>query len=94
MYTATLLQFCCGTCGLNGRRLTSNHHHADREHLFVVGLGCDIAEANAGHAGHREVERRDVHCRTLGPAIELDPGGDIVRPQVEWQLDKSKKKDV
>jgi hypothetical protein len=36
--------------------LTSNKHHNNDKYLFVVGVGGNIAEANAGQRGHREVE--------------------------------------
>ena len=66
--------------------LTSNYHHTDGENLLVVGLGCNVTEANAGHAGHREVERCNVHCRSFRSTIEFDASGHIVGPQMEWQL--------
>lgn len=43
---------------------TGDNHHADGEDLLVVGLRGDVPEPHRGHAGHREVERGDVH----GPA--------------------------
>ena len=43
------------------RKLTSDNHHASGEDLFVVRLGGDVAEADARHARHGEVEGRHVH---------------------------------
>ena len=36
-------------------------HHTLYDYLLVVGVGRDVAEPDGGHAGHGEVERRDVH---------------------------------
>ena len=42
-------------------KLTSNYHHDYGEHLFVVRLGRDVTKTNRCHAGHGEVEGRNVH---------------------------------
>ena len=43
------------------RQLTSDNHHAGGEDLLVVGFSGDVAEPDAGHARHGEVQRRHVH---------------------------------
>ena len=50
---------------------TSNDHHADGEDLLVVRLGGDVAKADAGHAGHRKVQRGNVHRRAVRAALQL-----------------------
>jgi len=40
-------------------------HHAAAERLLVVGGGRHVAEADGGHAGHREVEGSDVHTESV-----------------------------
>ena len=40
--------------------LTSDEHDADGEDLLGVGVGRDVAEADARETAEREVERRDV----------------------------------
>ena len=40
--------------------LTSDEHDADGEDLLGVGVGRDVAEADARETAERKVERRDV----------------------------------
>ena len=40
--------------------LTSDEHSDNGEYFLGVGVGGDVAEADAGEAGAGEVERRDV----------------------------------
>ena len=40
--------------------LTSNEHSDNGEYFLGVGVGGDVAEADAGEAGAGEVERRDI----------------------------------
>ena len=51
--------------------LTSDNHHADGEHFFVVCLCSDVTEADWRHAGHGKVEGGDVHCTSWRPADQL-----------------------
>ena len=61
--------------------LTCDDHHADGEDLLVVGLGGHVAEADAGHARHGEVERGDVHGLPGGPPRQRRRHR-LVRPDV------------
>ena len=47
------------------------HHHAQSERLLAVGVGSHVPEPDAGHAGHGEVERRDVHRARAGTLLDL-----------------------
>lgn len=51
--------------------LTSDDHHAGGEYFLVVRFGGDVAETDAGHAGHGEVEGRDVHGLAGRPVDQL-----------------------
>ena len=51
--------------------LTSDHHHGHGEDLLPVGGGRDVAKADAGEAGHGEVQRGDVHRVLVRPALPL-----------------------
>ena len=42
--------------------LTANDHHANGEHFFVIRVRGHVAESDGGHACHRKVKRRHVHC--------------------------------
>ena len=71
---------------------TSYHtyHHAECEGLLRVGVRRHVPEADGGHAGHGEVERRQVLGRggrasvddglvdeaDVGPAVDLLDGHD------------------
>lgn len=61
--------------------LTSDDHHAGGEDLFVVGFGGHVAEPHAGHARHREVEGRHVHCLS-GRSVDQLGGVGLIGPDV------------
>jgi len=50
-------------------KLTAENHHEDGEYLFGLREGGHVAEADAGHAGQREVEGSDVRHRAGRPAV-------------------------
>ena len=43
-----------------GIKETRDDHHAQGKSFLSVGVCSDVPESNRGHAGHREVERRQV----------------------------------
>jgi hypothetical protein len=51
--------------------LTSDDHHANGEHFFVVGVRRHITESNRSHAGHREVQSGHVHGGSRGTANQF-----------------------
>ena len=46
-------------------------HHAHREAFLAVRLRGNIAEANGGHTGHREVKCCHVHRAQAGARLDL-----------------------
>lgn len=40
---------------------TSDYHHTDGEYLFVIRISGHISKSDASHAGHGEVQSRNVH---------------------------------
>jgi len=59
------------SCEKSKKRLTSDHHHGHGEDLLDVRVGRDVPEADAGQAGHGEVQRGDVDRVLAGPALPL-----------------------
>ena len=49
--------------------LTADQHDADGEDFLGVGVGRDVAEADAGETAEGEVERRDVLRVRRRPAL-------------------------
>ena len=70
--------------GVQQRR---DDHHAAAERLLVVGRCGHVAETDGRHAGHREVQCRDVHAddwwTTLDVYIRF-VAGRIDVDKVEW----------
>lgn len=62
--------------------LTADHHHGDGEDLLAVRVGGDVSEADAGEAGHGEVQRCDVDRVFTGTALPSSRtrGVEPVRP--------------
>lgn len=67
-----LVEVFCFTC---------YDHHANSEDPLVVGFSGDVAEPHGGHAGHREVQRCNVHRLLGGPVYQFRCAG-VVRPHV------------
>ena len=66
-------------------RHTSENHHEDREDLLRLSESRDVAEADAGHAGQREVERRDVGHRARRSAVPEGPPSQTISPEaLRW----------
>lgn len=72
--------------------LTSDNHHTNGEHFLVVGLRRDVAEADTRHAGHGEVERRNVHCAARRASIQFNTKGFVVGSEVERKLRRKTRK--
>lgn len=78
--------FCTKNCWeeesiVKSDRLTSDDHHTGGEYLFVVRFGGHVAETDAGHTRHGEVECRDVHGLASRPVDQLRRIA-VIRPNV------------
>ena len=52
--------------------LTSNNHHKDRKHFFVVCFWGDVSESNGCHTGHGVVESSHVHWFSWWSTLDRD----------------------
>lgn len=41
--------------------LTANHHHSNSKDLLPIGSWSNVPKSNTGEAGHRKIQRGDVH---------------------------------